>query len=259
MGYGLVISLSAAGLFAAMLVLLEIGRRVGARRAAADPKGARAGLGALEGALFALLGLLLAFTFSGATSRFDTRRQLILEETNAIGTAYLRLDLLAPGDEAMLRDAFRRYVDARIEAYRLFPNVEAAQRVFDRAMAMQGEIWRQAVAACRASGALPAAPTLLLPALNGMFDITMTRAMALHIHPPTIIFVMLFGIALVSALLAGFGMGSAGSRSWLHMICFSAAVAIAVYVIMDIEYPRLGLIRVETFDQALVDLRRTMK
>ena len=81
-------------LFSSMLVLLEIGRRIGLRRMAQDSEGARAGVGAVEGAVFGLLGLLIAFTFSGAASRFDTRRQLIVEETNDIGTAYLRLDLL---------------------------------------------------------------------------------------------------------------------------------------------------------------------
>ena len=255
----LVTSLITAGLFAGMLLLLEVGRRTGVRRTAADPHGAPAGVGPLEGALFALLGLLIAFTFSGASSRFDTRRQLIVDETNAIGTAYLRLDVLAPEDAAMLRDTFRRYVDTRLQIYRVLPDLEAAERALGTATALQGEIWRQAVAACRAPGALPSAPVLLLPALNAMLDITTTRTMATQIHPPRVIFVMLFGLALASALAAGYGMGAAQLRSRLHMILFAAAVTAAVYVIIDMEYPRYGLIRVDAFDQALVDLRRSMK
>ena len=80
----------ALALFAGMVVLLEVGRRTGIRRMRKDPEAAREGFGALEGAIFALLGLLIAFTFSGAAERFDRRRHLIVEETNAIGTAYLR-------------------------------------------------------------------------------------------------------------------------------------------------------------------------
>jgi len=99
---------------------------------------------------------------------------------------------------------------------------------------------------------------LLLPALNAMIDITTTRTMAAQMHPPTIIFVMLFGLALASALLAGYGMASATSRSWLHVLGFAAALAVAVYVIFDLEYPRFGMIRVDAFDQALVDLRESM-
>ena len=90
-------SLFAVTLFFGILLFLEVGRRIGIRRITNDTEGARAGTGAVEGAVFGLLGLLIAFTFSGAASRFDTRRQLIVEETNVIGTAYLRLDLL-PSD-----------------------------------------------------------------------------------------------------------------------------------------------------------------
>src|SRR5580765_7773073 len=87
MDHRIYVSLFALGLFLGMLILLEVGRRIGARRLAEDPEGAEAGVGTVEGAVFALLGLLIAFTFSGAASRFDTRRQLIIEETNDIGTA----------------------------------------------------------------------------------------------------------------------------------------------------------------------------
>ena len=91
-----------------------------------------------------------------------------------------------------------------------------------------------------------------------MIDITTTRTMATQMHPPPIIFVMLFGLALASALLAGYGMAGGKYRSWLHKICFALVVAVAVYVILDVEYPRLGLIRVDAFDQALVELRESM-
>jgi hypothetical protein len=79
------ILLVALGLFVGMIVLLEVGRRIGIHRMRKDPEAARAGFGAAEGAIFALLGLLIAFTFSGAAERFDQRRHLIVEETNAIG------------------------------------------------------------------------------------------------------------------------------------------------------------------------------
>ena len=110
--------LLAVGLFAAMVILQELGRRFALRRAARDPEGARAGAGVVDGAIFALLGLLIAFTFSGAASRFDERRKLIVEEANAIGTAYLRIDLLPAAAQGEMRESFRRYLDARLAAYR---------------------------------------------------------------------------------------------------------------------------------------------
>src|SRR5215813_12098170 len=242
------------GLFLGMLLFLEIGRRIAIRRMKEDTGNAGEGVGAVV----ALLGLLLAFTFSGASSRFDTRRQLIVEETNDIGTAYLRLDLLPAPLQPPLRDSFRRYLDARIDVYRKLPDIAAAKESLANANELQGQIWRQAVAASRAEGAPAAAPILLLPGLNAMIDITTTRTMATQVHPPVVVFVMLFGLALAASLLAGYGMTGSKLRSWFHMLGFALVMATAVYVILDIEYPRLGLIRVDAFDQALVDLRESM-
>src|ERR1700752_3735328 len=240
MEHGLYVSLFALGLFLGMLMLLEVGRRIGVRRLAADPQGAEAGVGPVPGAVFALLGLLIAFTFSGAASRFDTRRQLIVEETNDIGTAYLRLDLLPVDAQPRLREKFRAYVDARLEIYRKLPDMAAVQEEMAKANRLQVKIWRQSVAASRAPGASAAAPVLLLPALNAMIDITTTRTMAAQIHPPMIIFALLFGLALVSSLLVGYGMAGSKARNWLHMLGLSFVMAVSVYVILDLEYPRLG-------------------
>ena len=223
-----------------------------------DPEGARAGLGAVDGAVFCPLGLLVAFTFSGAASRFDARRQLVVEEANAIGTAYLRIDVLPHEAQPVLRDKFRRYVEARLDAYRELPDLAAAKEALARATVLQGEIWGEAVAASRVASSQPAA-MLLLPALNAMIDITTTRTMAAQMHPPAIIFAMLVLLALTGALLAGVGMGAGEGRSWIHMIGLAAGMALAVYVILDIEFPRLGLIPVDAIDQVLVELRESMK
>jgi hypothetical protein len=249
--------LLAVGLFLGMLTLLEVGRRIGVRHLTRDPEGLHAGT--IEGSVLALLGLLLAFTISGAGSRLDARRQLIVEETNAIGTAYLRLGLVSNAAQPALRDNFRRYLDTRITIYRKLPDIGAAQEELRTANDLQQEIWRQAVAAVRAADAPLPAALLLLPALNAMIDITTTRAMAMYMHPPPIIFVMLGVLALVSALLTGYSMAISKRRSWLYRLCFALVIAVSIYVILDMEFPRAGLIRLEAFDQALVELRETMK
>jgi hypothetical protein len=258
MSHAVIVFVFTSGLFLGMLLFMEIGRRVAVGRMREDTGAAGEGVGTVAGAVFALLGLLIAFTFSGASSRFDTRRQLIVEETNDIGTAYLRLDLLPADLQPALRESFRRYLDARIEVYRKLPDIAAAKKSLAKADELQRQIWRQAVVASRAEGAPPAAPILLLPALNAMIDITTTRTMATQMHPPTIVFAMLFGLALAASLLAGYGMTGSKVRRWFHMLGFALVMAFAVYVILDIEYPRLGLIQVDAFDQALVDLRASM-
>lgn len=249
----------ALGLFGGMVMLLEVGRRIGIHRLRKDPEGVRAGLGPAEGAIFALLGLLIAFTFSGAAARFDQRRNLIVEEANAIGTAYLRVDLVAPDLQPALRDTFRRYLTARLGVYRKIPDMAAVEAALAEVNRLQKDIWDQALAASRAPGSHPNVTVLFLPALNALIDITTTRLMATRIHPPVVIFVMLVALALAAALLAGYGMATAKTRSWPHVLGFAAAVAAALYVILEIEYPRLGLIRVDAFDEVLVGLRELMK
>jgi hypothetical protein len=252
------VSLLALGLFLGMLLFLEVGRRIGNRQVAKDPDGARTGVGAIEGAVFGLLGLIIAFTFSGAASKLDTRRQLIVEEANAIGTAYLRLDLLKGQARQRLRDDFKRYVKERLEGYGKLPDAEAARVHWAKATVMQGEIWNQAVIACEDEGSQPAT-MLLLPALNQMIDITSTRSMASNMHPPPIIFAMLTILALAGALVAGYGMAGRMTRSWLHIIGFSAITAAAVFVILDLEYPRRGVIRIDAADKVLLEVMQNMK
>jgi hypothetical protein len=116
------------------------------------------------------------------------------------------------------------------------------------------------VAATRLPGCHPEAGKLLLPALNEMIDITTTRTMANRIHPPMIIFGLLFLLALVCSLLAGYGMAVARQRSWLHILAFVSIAVITVFVILEIEYPRAGFLSVENrYDQVLVDLREGMR
>ena len=247
------------GLFLVMLALMEIGRRTGVRRKRQDSKGADAGLTTIDGAVFGLMGLLVAFTFSGAATRFDARRQLIGQEANAIGTAYLRIDLLPAVAQPALRDDFRNYVDARVGYYRnLATDDREAQLALDKSNALQGKIWSASIIACEKVTS-PATTSLVLSSLNDMIDITTTRAVAAETHPPPVVFWGLGVLVLASALLAGYGMAEARTRSWLHMLIYSAILATAVYVIIDLEYPRLGLIRIDAADHVLTDLRSSMK
>ncbi|HET6898175.1 MAG TPA: DUF4239 domain-containing protein [Vicinamibacteria bacterium] len=249
----------AFGLFVGVLVSLETGRRIGRRRIKAGLAEASGGFGAVEGAIFGLMGLMIAFTFSGAATRFDDRRNLVTREANAIGTAWLRLDLVPADAQPKLRSLFRRYVDSRILTYKIFPESRPkAMAELDRSTRIQQEIWTAAVAACRDPAAAPGSCLLLMPALNDMIDITTTRIMATRLHPPAVIFAMLIALTLASALLAGHAMAVHPAWSGTHTLVMATVMAVTVYVILDLEYPRLGLIRVEAFDQLIVDVRKSL-
>ncbi len=251
--------LLAGGLLLGILAFLEVGRRIGVHRKQVDPEGAGAGLGAIDGAVFGLMGLLIAFTFSGAATRFDARRQLVGQEANDIGTAYLRIDLLPQAAQPALREDFRNYTEARLAIFRdLRSDLNAARAGVTRSEQLQAKIWSEAVAACKEVNS-PAMTTLVLGSLNDMIDITTTRTVAAETHPPQVVFYGLGLLVIATSLLAGYGMAGAKKRSWIHMLAYALIMAATLYVILDMEYPRFGLIRLDSADHVLMDVRNSMK
>jgi hypothetical protein len=244
-------------LFPVMIIALEIGRRIGLRRLAEDPEGARTGVSAVDGAVFALFGLLVAFTFTNAASRYEGRRDMLVQHANAIGTAWLRLDLLPADVQPELRRDFRGYMDMVVKLPKLVGEPQAIERGMAEVGRLQNNIWNLAEAAA-ARDSRPFVATLVLPALNEMFDIGATRHAALKYHVSPVIIAMLLLLSVLASLLAGYGMASGLHRNWLHMFIFAALVTLTLFVIIDLELPRHGLIGMEKFDQILFDLRQSM-
>ncbi|MGH7730859.1 MAG: DUF4239 domain-containing protein [Candidatus Eiseniibacteriota bacterium] len=248
----------ATALFVGMVACLEGGYRIGRRANARHPEWAHEGVGAIEAAVFALFGLLLGFSFAGATSRLDARREQIVQEANAIGTAYLRLDLAAPNDQPEMRRLFRDYLDARLSMYAKLPDLRSADRELARAEQIQREIWSRAVSSSRTDAAQDVG-RVLLPALNDMMDLTTARSIALHTRLPSLILALLISLALMSGLLAGYAMAKRHHRSWLHTLLYAGFVAMTVYTVLDLDNPRSGLIRLDAADNAIVKLRDSIR
>ena len=245
-------------LFLGMMATQIAGHHYGARCIARAPLASSEGTAAVEAALFALLGLLLAFTFSGAQTRLDARRVLIIAEANAIGTAYLRLDLLPAQSQPRLREDFRRYVDSRMTFYRELMNLRAARAERQSSAQLQQRIWNEALAAADASRDLRAT-LLVVPALNEMFDITISRDAALRTHLPLAIFVLLLVLAFACAFFAGIGMSRRKEEpSRLHIFMFAGAMAVTAYVILNVEFPRAGFVPLDSLDRLLSDIRSSM-
>src|SRR5574337_301912 len=227
-------TLYAALLFFGMVILLETGRLIGVRQRPKEGKEERGSLATIEGAVFALFGLLMAFTFSGAATRFNEKRMLISEEVNAVEVAYFRLQLLSEEARPALQELFRQYVDSRLEIYRRLPNMQAAKIEMDRSKKLQEEIWTQSITAVRLPRTHPSAAWLVLPAINNMIDISTTRTMALQMHPPRIVYFLLLFLGLLCSLLAGYRMASGQQRSWIHILGFTLITVIIIYVMLDV-------------------------
>ena len=256
----------AAAFFASSLILLNYGRHLGLRYLQRQKETANmAGLTTVEGAVFALIGLLLAFTISGALQRFDERRQLVVQEANAASTAHDRLGLFEGDVGRNLETKLKEYVEARIDLYRMPHDFSLWRRSEhfspeqqEKTVDLKNKVWDATVAACPQASFRPAC-SQTLPALASLFEVARLRLGASEKHPPQIVYVMLFGLGLGGSLLAGFGMAAATARSWIHMLIFAATLTVTLYAVTDMEYPRLGLIRIENFDHFLADAHQQMQ
>jgi len=236
------------------LLSIEIGFRWGRRETERDTL-AHEGIGAVEAFVFALLGLLLGFSFAGAKARLDATRALIVAEADAIGTAYRRVDILPPDTQSSIRQQFKRLIEARLAThdYRFDPvRAERALKAFGEA---EDSIWSLEVAATASSRELA---ILILPPINEMMDVGTARAVALNSRLPRLIIGLLVGAAIGSGLFAGYAMARRHARSWLHGIVYAALLALTVYTVLDLDRPRFGLINIDAAYQPLLELRETI-
>jgi len=254
--FALLTAVITLGLFLSMIAFLELGRRMGLRAAAKRGTDATAGVGVVDSAVYGLLGLLIGFTFSGATGRFDQRRQLVAEEANAAGTAWQRIAVLPADLQAPIRDGFRKYLDELLAWYGERTRAASLVQEPPAVTRAQDELWARSVAACITPTG-ERARMLLLPALNEFFGAVEKERAARRFHPPGVIWVMLAITAWASAIFAGYALARVKARNWMYIIGIAACISIAGYVIVELEYPRLGLFRINAIDQSLADLRST--
>jgi hypothetical protein len=237
-------------LFGSLLLAVEIGRRYGWRRGdrlRIDTQGATN----LSAAIFALLGLFLAFCFSDAATRYDNRRQLIVAEVTAANTVKSSIDLAPPASQPALRAAMQRYLAARVATDKPVTSINEAVLAHRDVRKAQAELWRQGVAAHARPDVGDGVVDILLPAINNLNSVTTSLSLAALMHPPSVIFYILIVLAWISAFLAGIGMADDKVRTWVHTLVFAAITAAVIYLTIDMEFPRVGFIRLDGFEQSI--------
>jgi hypothetical protein len=227
------------GLLAALAVALEIGFRLGKRASEdADPRAAGQ-VGAVQGAVLGLLGLLLAFSFAAAGSRFLEKQDLIVTEANAIGTATLRADLLDQPHRSELRAALREYTEYRIQL--------SAQLRSGMPVGAHSEIERQHAriwnAAVEGVAARPAAILAVLDPMNELIDLHSTRLAAGRKHLPMVVLGLLIACSLLAIGVIGYGSGMGGRRRLPLTLSLTLLVGAALWITIDLDYPRGGLLQ----------------
>ena len=209
-------------------------------------------IGALEGSLLGLLALLLSFTFSMSSSRHDRRVNIIIEEANDIGTAILRADLYPDSIRQAFRKDFEAYVEARISFYTAKADWAEIIKSLNETQVLQTSLWERASSLGRDKENLHRTAQMI-PALNAMFDITTTRNAATLDKVPVVIYYLLLIICLTAALMVGYSGGL--KPDWTMVLCFSLMISLTVYLIIDLDRPRRGVITMDMANSQIVKLR----
>jgi len=239
-------------LFVFIIGLYLIGHRLRIRSIKNNPEQSALELGSINGTLLGLLGLLLAFTFSMSSSRFDTRRALVIEEANDIGTVILRTDIYPDSVRRILRGYLKQYVEERIAFYQAGMNVEKLTEHYINADNLGKKIW-STVAAYAKKDNVTTRTSELIPALNAMIDVTTTRRAAGESTIPDSIMYFLFLLCVCSAFLLGYD--NKLRVDWIVMTGFAVMLSITVYMIIDLDRPRSGMINMDLPNQKIIELR----
>ena len=255
MNPGLFESLPIAAIYVLSVVLMltfgEVGYQFGVRARTRQDKEAPTSLGPMVGGLLGMLAFVLAFTFSMAASQYDLRKKNVLDEANAIGTAYLRADLLDKQYGIEVRRLLREYVDVRLQG--------VSRRGLDVALARSGEIhkllWSQVSQAAKARPSTNTA--LMIQSVNDVIDMHEKRVTGgLYNRIPGSVWIALAIITALTMITMGMHVGSTGKRRFAAVISLSLAFAMLVTLVVDLNRPQSGLITVG--QQSMIDLQKSM-
>lgn len=251
--YGIDAWLIAGALLVAMLLVIEAGYRFGRAHEREEPATAKAHVNAIQASLLGILALLLGFTFSSALARYDARSTAVVDEANAISTAWQRADLLPAAHREGAREALRDYLDIRIVANDLgLDNHEGLTALRVDTAAAQARLWDVARRAAQADPGM-VRTGLFAESVNALVDAYVRRNAALDRRVPEVVLFLMMATFLMAGVVVGFATGVAGHRPSLASHMMVALIALLVFIILDLDRPRRGLVQVD--DRSLLELR----
>ncbi len=209
----------------------------------------------IQTAVLGLLALLLGFTFAMALGRYDSRRNLVLQEANAIGTTYLRASFLPEAHKDAVEDLLRRYIDVRIPLYDRDTSPAQLRSLEQQSSNLQRELWEHLIAAAKESPS-PVTATFI-SALNETIDLDAARLHALRSHVPGAAWLLVLFVAGVGCYISGYAAGVSKTHSAFSTVLLPLLVAVVVTLISDLDAPRQGLIGISK--KPLLDLKQSLE
>ncbi len=211
-------------------------------------------VGAIQASILGVLALMLGFTFGTASARYDERRGLAIDETNAIGTTFLRAQTLPEPYRTNLSNMLRDYVDLRLTSVSKLDNLEEIKKIRRHTESLQQAMWQQAAMVVKEH---PSDITgLFEESLNQSIDLYSSRIATFLARVPNTILWILALISITSLGIVGYGFGLANQRSWLIMALLATIIAAVIVMIVDLDRPEAGPTRVSY--QNMLDLKNSL-
>lgn len=227
-----------------LLLAIESGYRLGLRLNSGANDSIKSQINTIQASLLGVLALLLGFTFSLALQRFDNRSTAVVDEANAIGTTYLRVDMLPDSVRDESRAILRAYVELRATAgTESLDHVVRREALLRKSEGLLDSLWRMAVQAAE-EDPNPVSTGLYIQSLNGLIDSFGTRQAALDRHVPEVVLFLLLGTLVLTGSLVGYASGVAGQRASFATYVLVLLIVLLVFIIIDLDRPRRGLIEV---------------
>lgn len=247
--------LIATVMIAVLFFATELGYRAGLRVPLNLNDVGESQLGTISGASLGLLALLLGFTFAMSLSRYDVRKRLVTQEANALSTVYLRARNLPEQEGSEIATLLRKYVDVRLEFFSAGLTHEGQSRVEKETEQLQEQLWTR-TSASLAKDDRHVTTGLFIESLNEAFGLQKERLAAMENHVPQSVLVLLFTVATIALVCVGYGCGLGRSRHWFSTTMFAVLLVLVITIIMDVDRPRRGLIKVN--QDSMIHLRQSL-
>ena len=226
-------------LFFSMLIAVWIGYKTGLKKTKTENKNPE-----ISSSLLGLLALILGFTFAMSGSRYENRKNNLIDEANCIGTAVLRADIYPDSLQKEFKKDFKTYLNSRRDYYLLDNDEQKLTASLKQSAIVSGKLWNRAAFYAKNKEYFIQS-TMMLPALNAMFDSASKANMVLNSKVPETIVYLMLAFSVIISFFIGYNSGLEKKINTKFIIGFCFLICIVILITLDLDRPRRGLIKLD--------------
>jgi len=227
-------------LFFLMLTAVWLGYKIGLKKTKTENKNSE-----ISSSLLGLLALILGFTFAMSGSRYENRKNNLIDEANCIGTAVLRSDIYPDSLKNEFKKDFESYLNSRRDYYLLENDEQKLTASLKQSAVASGKLWNRAAFYAKDKDYFIQS-NMMLPALNAMFDSASKSNMVLNSKVPETIVYLMLAFSIIISFFIGYNSGLEKKINTKFITGFCFLICIVIFITLDLDRPRRGLIKLDT-------------